>query len=221
MYYAEISYHDEYLGKFVDELRHVDLLDDVLFVITSDHGEELFDHGKLDHGQSLYDELIRAPMLMRYPPMIAAGRSSAPVSIVDIAPTMLDALGLPPPEVMQGRSLLPLARGARAPSPSYAVAEHQDGRRAIRFGPYKMILDAAGRAELYDLRGDPGEKKDLARYRPVALRACETHLFEALRIPRTLDRPNGMQAVVRHRAERAKIDKDLLEHLQALGYFND
>lgn len=220
-YYAEITYHDEYFGKFIDELKHADLLDDVLLVVTNDHGEELFDHDKLDHGQSLYDELIRSPMLMRYPALLEPRRYKAPVSIVDIAPTVLDALGIPPPAHMQGRSLLHAARGGRPVAPAYAVAERQDGSRAIRFGPYKLILTAENDTELYDLRKDRGETKNLARYRPVALRACETHLFEALAIPRALDRPNGMNAVVRHEVERAKLDKDFLEHLQALGYFND
>jgi choline-sulfatase len=221
MYDAEISYHDEYMGKFIEELRHFDLLDDTLLVITNDHGEEIFDHGKLDHGQSLYDELIRSPMLIRHPQLVGAGRHGPPVSIVDLAPTIYDALDVRPPDDLQGRSLLPAVQGGVAPSPAFAVAERQDLQRAIRFGPYKLILSSEGDTELYDLRKDRGERKNLARYRPVALRACETHLFEALRVPRALERPNGMGAIVRYEAEEAKIDRDLMEHLQALGYFND
>ncbi len=221
MYDAELSYHDEYMGKFVEDLRHFDLLDDTLLVVTNDHGEEIFDHGKLDHGQSLYDELIRAPMLIRHPQLVGVGRHAPPVSNVDLAPTIYDAMDVRPPADLQGRSLLPAAQGGVAPSPAFAVSERQDLQRSIRFGPYKLIVSSEGDTELYDLRKDRGERRNLARYRPVALRACETHLFEALRVPRALERPNGMAAVVRYEAEEAKIDRDLMEHLQALGYFND
>lgn len=221
MYDAEISYHDEYMGKFVDELRHFGILDEVVFVVTNDHGEELFDHGKLDHGQSLYDELIRSPLLIRHPGTFAVGRFAPPVSIVDVAPTVLDALRIAPLGHMQGRSLVGATRDGAMSSPAYAISERQDLQRSIRFGPYKLIVSSEDEPELYDLRTDPGEQKNLARYRPVALRACETHLFEGLRLPRALERPNGMAAVVRYEAETAKIDRDLMEHLQALGYFND
>ena len=221
MYDAEVSYHDTYMGRFIRDLRALDLLDNVILVVTNDHGEELFDHGKLDHGHSLYDELIRSPLLIRHPASFPAGRFEPPVSTIDIAPTVLELLGIQPPPNYQGRSLLAALQGAAPPAPSYAIAEHDDTLRSIRLGPYKLILSSEGDTELYDLRRDRGEQHNLARFRPVALRACETHLFEGLRIPRALERPNGMAASIQFRAGTAKPDRALLEHLRALGYFNN
>lgn len=221
MYDAEVTYHDTYMGRFVKDLRKLGLLDDLILVITNDHGEELFDHGKLDHGHSLYDELIRAPLLMRHPASFNAGRYSPPVSIIDIPPTVLEILGVLPLPNMQGRSLFAALQGAPSPSPAYAIAQRSTIERAIRMGPYKFILQQTGTRELYDLRRDPGELTNLADLRPIALRTCEIHLFEGLQIPRALERPNGMSARVRFRAGTAKPDRALMKHLRTLGYFNN
>lgn len=221
MYNAEVSYHDEYMGLFVDKLKTLKLLDDLVLVVTSDHGEELFDHGKLDHGHSLHEELIRAPLLIRHPSSVPPGRFTPAVSIIDIAPTVLEILGVRPPAHMQGRSLLAALQGALPPFPAYAIAERGDRERSIRLGPYKLIYSTRGAPELYDLRHDPKEQRDIAKRRPLALRACEMHLFEGLRIPRALDRPNGMSVNAQFEAGTAKPDSALMRHLRALGYFSN
>jgi len=103
LYYGEVTYHDEYMAKVVERLEEYDLLEDTLVVISHDHGEELNDHGGLGHRHSLYEELLRGPLLMRFPKRLPRGHvNDELVEFVDLAPTLLDLMGLEPSKDHEG-----------------------------------------------------------------------------------------------------------------------
>lgn len=221
LYYGEVTYHDEYMGKFLAELDKLGLMEDTLFIVTNDHGEELGGHGKYGHGHTLFDELIRAPMLIHYPKLFPAQRRTEVVENVDLAPTILDVLGQKPLEKADGRSLLPLVQGEPVQRPYYAISEFLEGRRAARVGNYKMV-DAAGNSTwLYDVIADPGETKDLAATMPIARRMVEVYMGEGLAAPDKSQRLEDIAQVRQFEAGKADIDPEMRKQLEALGYFGE
>jgi arylsulfatase A-like enzyme len=140
-----------------------------IIVVTSDHGEGLGNHGSANHSSDLYESQIHVPLVIAVPGA-EPRRIDEPVSLTDLAPTLLDLLGFEPPTMpdMDGRSLVDLILGARAPDPNggYAFAamikdrSTPKGARAIVRGPYKLIDGARG-LELYDVLRDPGEEANL------------------------------------------------------------
>jgi choline-sulfatase len=221
LYEAEVTYHDTHLGKFFDGIADLGILDDTLVIITNDHGEELRDHGRLGHGHSLYDELVRSPMLIRFPPLFKAGqRVREPVENVDLYPTVLETLGLEPVSDIDGVSLLPLMEGKPPAAPNYAVSEFLTAFRAVRVGRWKMIAGQNGERRLFDIEGDPTEQVDQARRAPIARRMCEQHLAEFLASPaKTARYREGNVPQRRFRPGFVKQDPELRRQLEALGYF--
>lgn len=193
-YWGQIRRVDEGLGRLLDALRSLDLLDDTIVAFTSDHGC----HFKTRNGEykrSCHDASIRVPLALRGPGFDGGGRVSRPVSGVDLAPTLLEAAGLPVPDTMQGRSFLPLVRdpGAAADWPDdvfVQVSESEVGRvlRTSRWKYYVVAPDAdpwhdaaAGRyveAALHDLTHDP--------YELVNLVGAESHRGVAAELRRRL-----------------------------------
>jgi len=168
-YDREISYVDACLGDLIEKLRETGVLDRALLVIAGDHGEGLGDHGEKTHGVFLYESTLHVPLLLRSPGVIPAGRTiDGPVELVDLAPTVADYLGLPGFTRAQGKSLRPRIDGKDDGRGAEAHAETMMPRlefgwaelRMLRDGRFKYI--SAPRPELYDLRTDPSETKDLA-----------------------------------------------------------
>lgn len=168
LYDAALRHVDGEVGALLDELEQSGIAGRTLVVITSDHGEELFERGFLQHGKSLQREVLAIPLLVRVPGR-AAQRVTTPAMQVDVAPTILAALGLPRDARMQGRDLL------AAPGPPRPIwAEVDDARarqQSLRDGRWKLVYgspDAAVRFpsarewSLYDLTRDPGELRDLS-----------------------------------------------------------
>lgn len=129
LYDAAVAHADEHVGRTVDVLRSSGLWDRTLFILLADHGEEFGEHGDWLHGQSVYEEQLHVPLLVHFPRAEFAGqRIAAPVSLVDVMPTVLDYLGEARRcEGCRGRSLLPLLNAARAENAS--VAAGGSGRR--------------------------------------------------------------------------------------------
>ncbi len=173
---GEISYHDEHFGRFLKQLRELGLADDTIVVVTSDHGEEFQDHGSWGHGHSVYQELLGVPLLFRWPGAIPAGARIAPVvSTMDIGPTLLEATGVPIPDVFEGRSLLGFMRGDWPMGPYVAFSDFLEHRRVIRGGDWKLIVRGNLSQVMFDLAGDPGEKTELdGRMNPIAQRYLRT-----------------------------------------------
>jgi arylsulfatase A-like enzyme len=162
LYDGTIRWVDDNLGRLLDGLRERGLLDRTLVVITSDHGEELFERGGFFHGQSLYDEQLHVPLLVRFPGGAHAGRVVEPqVSHVDLVPSVADVLDVPVFPGVDGRSWMPLVRGEHDPvRPLFARAANPERpwRFAVRLPAEKLILTVDPPSEaLFDLAADPGE----------------------------------------------------------------
>jgi len=208
LYDGEVTYHDRHFARMMRALDQRDLADDTIVVFTSDHGEEFWDHDSVGHGHSVWEELIRVPLLIRWPGVTdGAVRIDEAVGLVDVMPTLLEALGLEVPESLSGRSLLPLLRGAVEDAPRPTLTGFMNGWRTVVVGHYKLIQRTPAHWSVYDLESDPGETNDLAPERPIAVRYLRGLLGMGLA---EVDRG--------HEAARTTIDDETRAQLQALGY---
>ncbi|MCP4656031.1 MAG: sulfatase [bacterium] len=146
-YDAEIKFNDESIATVFEKLSEHDLWDDTLVVITSDHGEGLGEHGVyFEHGRTTYDHSARVPLIFYHPKLPGGRRVERPVSLVDLAPTVLELLGVPPPPQMEGQSFAGAVLGRDdAPSRShhFIIGAHRYGyhTHAVRTESHKLILD--------------------------------------------------------------------------------
>jgi arylsulfatase A-like enzyme/Flp pilus assembly protein TadD len=163
-YTAEVGYEDRVLGDFWAFLEKRGLLDKALIVFTSDHGEGLGDHGESSHGYFVYQSTLHVPLLIRWPAGFTrtpGSRVDEPASLLDVAPTILDAVGIAHPAEMRGHSLI----GARGPEDVYSESLYARNHfgcaalRTLRQGYYLYI--EAPKPELYDLASDPNEQHNL------------------------------------------------------------
>jgi arylsulfatase A-like enzyme len=224
LYRAETAYVDHELSVLVSGLRKLGLRQNTIVVVLSDHGEEFMEHGWLDHGWSLYDEVLRVPVII-WGPRIPARKVEAPVSLLDIAPTILDAAGIKRPRDMRGRSLLAARRGAgqalfsdlvgwRDPWPG----PHGIPRQAILIGDTKLIHNLGATApefELYDLRRDPAERNNLAG---TAAQAAPGADFERLRAKLAAVNENLREPPAEAEPSGPPMDDESRERLKSLGY---
>jgi arylsulfatase A-like enzyme len=222
LYAGEVNYCDRWIGELLAGLEQRGLRDEVLLVVTADHGEGLWDHGHRAHGRHLYEELVRVPLILDPPGSAAEGRRvSQPVSLLDVAPTILAAFGIPPPKDYRGSDLAPLARGETSPARRPAVVYTEldvddDDLEALRRGDTKLIRHRSSRGErgapeLYDLAADPDERHDQAAGHPVLLASMES----------ALDRLSARvlaEATAAHRVALDSLDEESARGLRALGY---
>ena len=215
LYDGELAHTDAAVGRLLERLRAGP---EDLVVVTADHGEEFLEHGRYGHGYTLFDESVRVPWVMRLPGGAHAGAVvDAPVGAVDLAPTVLDAIGLPVPEALQGRSALPLV-AARRTAAGDAVERAVIAQLArfeplaadtLRRGKWKLLRKRASEETLlFDLERDPGEQRDVGDEN-AALRA---------ELVASLDAALEAQRVVHLAPGRAPVSGAELERLRALGY---
>jgi arylsulfatase A-like enzyme len=223
-YQGEIRQSDRAFGALVDGLRGRGLLDGSIVVFTADHGEELLDHGGTEHAKTLYQELVRVPLVARLPGGRGAGRRlDEPVQQTDLLPTLLRLAGLPVPGSLQGRDLAPHWTGqAQAePPPPVLFSEERFAvvdKFAARSGDWKLILNndgpelwrARSHLELYHLGRDAGERRNLASSQAVVVPFLR----------RQLDGFRRAQAALLAARERAVVtlSREEREQLRALGY---
>lgn len=173
IYDEEIWFTDHHIGRLLDGLEARGLAQDTVVVVTADHGEGLeegADHGHLYHGQTLYDNVLRVPLIV-HAPGLPARRVAEPVALIDVVPTLLDLTGVPSEGSLSGVSLVPwMQEGqgvANAPHPpvfSVKALPHSARRISMVAWPHKVIWRLAyNRWQLYDLARDPGETRNLAR----------------------------------------------------------
>ncbi|HWX24766.1 MAG TPA: sulfatase [Vicinamibacteria bacterium] len=218
LYDGLIAYADHEIAALLDSLRRRGLLQNAVIVYSADHGEEFLDHGGWLHARTLYQEMLHVPFAIRVPGL-RGRRVSEVVSLCDLAPTVLDALGIPKPGSFQGTSLLPLLKGGGfREAPVFAETERNPARNhlvAVREGETKYILTLARGGqfpsdirseELFDLRADPGEAQPVhdpdkkARYR----RLVQSFLARA--------------ASEEGSAASSTMSPEVRERLRALGY---
>ena len=172
-YYAMCEHIDHETGRMLDALEESGQADDTIVVFMSDHGEMLGDHGLLLKGPHFYEEAVRVPLVIRWPGHYRAGlRADALVELTDLAPTLLEAAGLPVPERMQGRSLHDLCRG-EAPADQHRDAVFSEyynswSHRGEAYGTMLrtrsekiVVYHGVDEGEFYDLEADPDEFENL------------------------------------------------------------
>jgi arylsulfatase len=166
LYDAGVRYVDDQVKRILDALARDGRLERTVIVVTADHGEEFGEHGGFFHGQSLHDELLHVPLLVRLPGAARAGTVvDRQVRALDLAPALVDWLGLPRPATFLGRGLADaIAHPDDAPDDAVATAVMAQfpTRYALRTPGFKLIDDVgAGRISLYDLAHDPQEEHDV------------------------------------------------------------
>lgn len=223
-YTAEIHYADQALQRLIDELQRLDVLDETILVITSDHGEEFGEHGLFGHAKSVYDEVLRVPLLFWGPGRIPQGRTvDQQTSLVDVTPTVLELAGLRPPRGIPGRSLVQAMHGDPMPGHGIRFAEgsHQKKRLVTaRTTRHKWIWREGGTLEVFDLEADPGETAPLDD--PALLAEgqalIEAYLAQAPKNERGADREARGGGHDGGPAAERPLDEDTKQKLEALGY---
>lgn len=214
-YAGEVAYTDAMIGRVVAEFQDRGLLARTLVAVVGDHGEGLGEHGEQTHSVLNYNSTLHVPFLIRAPGIIPGGRRvEAVVRTLDVAPTLLDYLGLPT-ALGQGKTLRPLIDGARRrdgqDEPVYSESLYASIHlgwselRGLERGGFRYI--AAPRRELYDLTADSGELHDLFLSRKALAREMQGELE---RIVLELGKDST--------SERADIDSETEARLRSLGY---
>ncbi len=219
LYDAEIAATDTQVGRVLDGLAEAGLSERTMVFLTSDHGEEFWEHGEVGHGQSHYPELLQVPFIVAGPG-IENRRLSTPVSLIDLMPTVLDVAGIEA-EGLQGRSLFAALKSRRRQPeaiPVYSeslmrVDFHGDPLlyRSLRAGDLKLTLDFRRKRKLlFDLATDPGEHNNLGATEAASRRRLLETLIETHSA--NLDAGRQISTVA------TEIPKILEERLRALGY---
>jgi arylsulfatase A-like enzyme len=225
IYDNSIRWVDRVLGSLIDTIDARGLREKTLIVVASDHGEAFGEHGREGHARDVYGEVTTTPFILSLPFRLEPGIVvEAASENVDLWPTLLDLLGLPPLEDADGRSRVPeilaAARGEAAPpadGPRFAHIDQTWGRQqrepmpmvSVSDGPYRLIRRATGEPpELYDRSRDPREQVDVAEQQPDVLERLAALAEEYLARP-----PAAWQA-----APDVEIPEQELEHPRALGY---
>lgn len=212
-YDEEIAYVDAQIGRLFDALQARGLFEGSLVILTSDHGEELFDHGGFEHGHAQWEGVLRVPLVV-WSRGSAPGRRQDPTSLTDLLPTLLEAAALPVPRGLDGRSLWPIMRGSgRVPGRWLAAQGNlygdRDQQTVIRWPWKRIVSPGSGRAELFDLESDPGETRDLETVRTVEARQLEAARSD-------LGLASGRQV----NGAAPPINAETAAELRALGYLH-
>jgi arylsulfatase A-like enzyme len=213
-YGAGVHAFDREIGAFLDDLRGSGVLDRAYLVLTSDHGEELMEHGGWNHGNNLYDHQLHVPLLIRKPLAEDAGRRiPSLVSLVDLMPTLSAVGGIEAPSGILGRDFSMLLRGGSDAEikATFASAVNENPRiQGVRTLSHKLIWDEErGELELYDVVSDPKECRDLSEEDSPSVARLKTYLRE------NLERNQARGALA---PEAVPVDDELRSRLKALGY---
>ncbi len=231
LYAGELAFLDSQIGHLLDGLEAKGILKDCMVILTADHGETFWEHGDFwHHGAWVYETNVRVPLLVYLPDGRGRGRVVAePVSTTDIFPTVLDLLGIPLPEPVAGRSLVGAIDGetladraifSEATQPTQAFEdlstwENQLKSKSVRFGRWKYIQTPYMKyEELYDLKADPGERKNLMKSLTPATQKVLEDLRKKLEAWRLIEDPrdSGFDSTQMEGVQEA---------LKALGYIGD
>jgi choline-sulfatase len=185
-YDGEIYFTDQHVGQLLDFVSRQPWGERTAIIINSDHGEAFGEHGRTRHGFELWEPLVHVPLFIHLPGA-TPHRIETPRSMIDLAPTIVELLGLPPQPAFQGKSLLPELRGQASPEERPVIVDlprtgDNDRRRAMVLGRYKLISFGDDfRFELYDLQDDPGEDHDLRKTKPEIYRMMRQRYDERVK----------------------------------------
>ncbi|HJZ98673.1 MAG TPA: sulfatase [Candidatus Solibacter sp.] len=214
-YDGGIAYVDAQIGKVVEWLKRHQAYDNTMIVVASDHGEAFGERSYIGHGNSPYNNVLHVALMIKYPGNAHPGVESQPVSLIDVAPTVLNTLGLKAPTALQGRDLTRSeALAGRTlysetfPCPVMRPRECRDGctSHVILQWPYKYIERSNGKRELFDLAHDPLEEHTLySREREVTAKIRG-------------DLEAWMKTLPAHSSQKQSVGGDDLRRLKGLGY---
>lgn len=216
-YDAGILYTDERVGGFFDWLDEKGLLEDSLVVITSDHGEEFLEHGRLGHQQLFLDPNLRVPLLFRHG-RLAPRTVDDTVELTDVVPTILDVLGLEPLPDAIGTTLRPYFDGRARPSrAAFSEKGAFSGKATLITDRYQVLVDReSDEVSLYDLETDPAAEHDIAADHPqvAAELAAELGERKSHAVHKRQENMEATRVWKRPKAMKEKVRKEL----EALGY---
>ncbi|HET6149543.1 MAG TPA: sulfatase [Polyangia bacterium] len=168
---GEITESDAIFATFIADLKSSGLYDRSAVIVVSDHGDEFWEHGSLGHGHSVYQELVRIPLIIRAPGVFPQGKVvGSDVEVMDLYATMLELAGIKPGAGVQGTSLIGLAADEIGRSPRAAFTIDGQIARGLKVARYRLVHLGGQRIELYDELDDRREQKNLAADHPIALR---------------------------------------------------
>jgi arylsulfatase A-like enzyme len=210
LYDETVTHADSVLGEILDVIAQTVTMDRTIVIVTADHGEEFFEHGRFGHGKSLYDEVVHVPLVMAGPGLPAGATRDDAAMLIDIAPTLAKLVGITRGAQWTGRDLFESHAGGVA----YAELLREGGLESYmtcdarrKYVETVDKLGAAARTELFDLRADPAESH------PITPPANEPLQSEMARLREAAQRG----ALAR---EATAIDAGAEERLRALGYIN-
>jgi arylsulfatase A-like enzyme len=232
LYDGEIRYTDDRLIKpLLDKLKEMNLYDQTMIIFTSDHGEEFYDHGSWEHGQDLYDESLKVPLVIKFPDSKFNGKKvDSFVRLIDVMPTILEELGIDFSNFsIEGQSLIPLLQNGEigdrpfmADIGSNVLNSHVPQKITMSFNKYKLILNrkfsqqdlnffiasppSIPSVELYDLAEDPFERKNIASEKPEIVSRLTKRIGDTYQRSRE------------KKKAKIEMDEDLKKQLKALGY---
>ncbi len=228
LYDAAVLQSDENLGSVIRELEKDGTWDETLFILVSDHGEELGDHGGWLHDQSAYEELIRVPLIIRFPHDEFAGRRvNEPVSLLDVVPTIMDYLRRPTLAAnCRGQSLMPLIEGEATSDDMRVTAGRHNKKKyyrpykerrgdvnlVVRRGKWKGIWNAEmDSVELYDLQSDPQETTNVSTENEALAKTMRDFARSQLAACEAV----AMEPVL---GKQSDLDEQTRRQLESLGY---
>jgi arylsulfatase A-like enzyme len=162
IYDSNVSYQDEVLGELVTKLEEAGIWDKTMLIITADHGDEQWEDGRVGHGSSSRDMLVHVPLLVRYPPMVGAGKLTEGTELIDVVPTIADALGAQMDAEWQGQSLLPLSWGVGGGYPRMSMSSMYEDSHGARIGHWKVRINGGSGTKVFDLSRDADEMKNIS-----------------------------------------------------------
>jgi arylsulfatase A-like enzyme len=220
LYANEISYVDSAMGKVLSLLGELNMDDQTYTVMTSDHGEELWDRGRIGHGQTLFDEQLHVPLIIKGPG-VTAQTIKGSVSAIDIIPTIAVWTDTPHDPEWRGKSLARSLEGKRARQVNRVVFAQATGLlpkpveplQAVIIGNHKLVRGVeSGKTQLFGRARDPGETKDISKRNPAVVRQLKRELRRWTEsFPETFEQ-------FRNEDEAPEPDAEMLEYLRALGY---
>ncbi|MBW2261977.1 MAG: sulfatase [Deltaproteobacteria bacterium] len=222
LYDGEISYHDKWFGGFLQKLNDLELLEDTLIMVVSDHGEEFWEHGGVGHGHQLHQEMIHVPFVAMWQDTLPAHvRVPENEDHTCMAPTIYDAMQIAPPKYLEAKSILPRMMGRQEPGPHAGFSTHQNDRQAVWSERWKLLMRGPVKTYLYDIEKDYGCTKDLDEDKPLTLTYMRALLGQFMGAPdksRWRSRTLAHKPELEVKEEQVEMDDELKQQLEALGY---
>jgi arylsulfatase A-like enzyme len=221
LYDGEIAWTDSFIGRIRADLEKAGILDDTVIAITSDHGTEFFEHDDKGHRKTLWDEVIRTPLILRYPKKLPSGKRSNELSRgIDVGPTLLELAGFPAPTDVFGTSLMPLVKNPGGHVVGRAISELSSvghNLRIVRTLKW-MLLDKIGTPEhwYFDLQRDPLEMMPMSDFKTELGKRAEAGYEEEIDALNAFAAQHGVP--VSKGAGSTDLPEDVQKKLNSLGY---